>query len=194
MIKALACTQVCCFVRIFYPSVNDFQILALSRFHKKSPSALTLPYMPKIAPYIVTHLHQVHLLPETCHLLSINPPDFFSRTLPLTLPVLFATCDDKVLDYVSQEVNSSPSHLFIKHAREVVSYILLLPNQASVSKGLAFTAKTLSEAANSTITLQNICKMCLVPLIAELVFMSGDENPTMGQQVRTFYLARFTDV
>jgi serine/threonine-protein kinase ATR len=142
------------------------------------------PYINVIAPFLVSrwHSHPAILL-ECCRFLSITPADFISFTLPHTLPQLFGTCDSKALEKVSKDVAKDPSLLFISHAQDILAYVFLLQGQAPTNLALAFIMSLLtknSEKAN--IDIQSVIKSYLVPLLAKLVNVLGDED---GGKVQT---------
>ncbi|KAF9534591.1 hypothetical protein CPB83DRAFT_754578 [Crepidotus variabilis] len=152
------------------------QILSLSKHHKKAPYLLLLPYQDKIAPFIIERLPvQPDLLSEACRVMSSAPSDFINITLPYTLPIIFASCNQGVLDLVSREVPEFPKVL-INHFPTVLSHIFLLPSQAATTKGLNFVAKVVSDATKTTVTVQSVVKVSLVSLLGNLVMKMGDDD------------------
>jgi serine/threonine-protein kinase ATR len=162
--------------------------------------------MDQIAPFIIKRLPaQPDLLGEACRVMSIAPADFIVITLPRTLPSVFADCDRRVLDSMTQELSTKASSLFIKHSHNILAYIFRLPDQPSTTKALNFVIQILTEATtssidvrsvattssigvqtpitNSSIDILSVVKSCLVPMLAELVVVMGDERPEIAQQV-----------
>ncbi|KDR84098.1 hypothetical protein GALMADRAFT_219929 [Galerina marginata CBS 339.88] len=159
------------------------QILSIAKHYQKAPYSLILPYLDQVAPYIIKQLPiQRDLLGEACRVMSIAPADFIVTTLPRTLPDLFATCDQKVLDSITKELSTKASSLLVKHSHGILAHIFLLSSQVSTSKALHFVIKILNEATSSIIDIQSVVKSCVVPLLAELVVVMGDENPQVAQQ------------
>lgn len=148
--------------------------------------------MDQVAPYVIKELPlQPHFLRETCRIMSIAPDDFILISLPRTLPELFATCDQKVIDAIAKELETKVSTLLIQHSPGILARVFLLPSQASTTKALNFIIKTLtaaapSSASSSPIDVQSVVKSCLIPLLAELVVVLGDEHTGTAQQVHHF--------
>ncbi|KAF8961112.1 hypothetical protein BDZ97DRAFT_1664899 [Flammula alnicola] len=158
-------------------------ILAIAKHHQKAPYSLILPYLDQIAPFIIKRLStQPDLLGEACRVMSIAPADFIVITLPRTLPELFASCDQKALDSITKELSTKASTLLLKHSHGILASIFLLSSQAATTKALNFVIKVLTDATSSTIDIQSVVKSCVVPLLAELVVVMGDENAEMSQQ------------
>ncbi|KAF8165694.1 hypothetical protein B0H34DRAFT_690087 [Crassisporium funariophilum] len=159
------------------------QILAVTKHHNKTPYSLVLPFMDQIAPFIITRLStHPDLIGEACRLMSIAPADFIAITLPRTLPQLFASCDQRVLEIIAKESSLKASSLLLKHSHGILAHIFLLPNQASTTKALNFVIKILTDATNSSIDVQSVVKSCVVPLLAELVVVMGDDSMEVAQQ------------
>jgi serine/threonine-protein kinase ATR len=161
------------------------QVLAVTKHHKKSPYALIFPYMRQVAPFLIFRMcTKPSLLMESCRLMSISPTDFISVTLPRTLPQLFAGCELKVLEAIAKDLATKPSSLFLKHSHEVLAHVFLLQGPGQTNKALTFILKVLTDAAeNATIDIQNVVKSCVVPLLAELVIVMGDENAETAEMV-----------
>jgi len=159
------------------------QILVLTKHFKKTSYSLILPYMDQIAPFIITRLSsQPDLLGEACRLMPMAPIDFIGITLPRTLPELFANCDQRVLELIAKELSTKPSSLLLKHSHGILAH-LFLSDQATTTKALNFVIKVLTDATSSVIDIQSVVKSCIVPLLAELVVVMGDERPEVAQKV-----------
>ena len=159
------------------------KILTLTKHFKKTPYALILPYMDQIAPFIITRFSsEPDLLGEACRVMSIAPIDFIGITLPRTLPELFASCDQRVLELIAKELSTKASSLLLKHSHGILAHIFL-SNQATTTKALNFVIKILTDATSSDIDIQSVVKSCVVPLLAELVVVMGDERPEVAQKV-----------
>ncbi|EGO02217.1 hypothetical protein SERLA73DRAFT_104608 [Serpula lacrymans var. lacrymans S7.3] len=163
--------------------VAYLQLLELSKYHKKSPYSLVSPYMPRIAPFLVSRMcTQPSLLAETCRFISVSPGDFISVTLSKTLPQIFASCDSRVLEEMSSQLGTSNSNLFLRNSREVLAHVFLLQGPGQPSKALNFILKILSDAVvnlnidSSSIDVQSLVGSCRLPLLTELVIVLGDEN------------------
>ena len=139
--------------------------------------------MDQIAPFIITRFSsEPDLLGEACRVMSIAPIDFIGITLPRTLPELFASCDQRVLELIAKELSTKASSLLLKHSHGILAHIFL-SNQATTTKALNFVIKILTDATSSDIDIQSVVKSCVVPLLAELVVVMGDERPEVAQKV-----------
>jgi len=168
------------------------QILSISKHHQKAPYSLILPFFDQVAPFIVQRLPiQPDLLGEACRVMGIATADFIMITLPRTLPELFASCDQKVLDSITKEVSAKPSALLLKHSHKILAHIFLLPTQSLTNKALNFVVKVLIDATGSSIDIQSVVKSCVVPLFAELVVVMGDENEGIARQVSCHFTLCF---
>lgn len=117
--------------------------------------------------------------------MSIAPGDFIAITLPRTLPSVFGTCDQRVLNAISKELSRKPSNMLLKHCHIILAHIFLLSSQGATAKALNFVIQVLTaDATGSTIDIQSVVKSCVVPLLAALVVVMGDENNNIAQQAR----------
>jgi serine/threonine-protein kinase ATR len=163
------------------------KILAIAKHWQMAPYKLIHPYQDQIAPFIIKRLStQPDILGEACRVMAIAPADFITITLPHTLPQIFASCDQKVLDQITRALPTKASTLLLKHSHGILAHIFLLPSQAATTKALNFVIKVLTDATSSTIDIQSVVKSCVVPLLAELVVVMGDENTDMAKQVREY--------
>ncbi|KAE9410202.1 hypothetical protein BT96DRAFT_913020 [Gymnopus androsaceus JB14] len=159
------------------------QILAAVKSHNKTSAyPLLLPYMAKIAPFLVARMcSEPAILSETCRLMCISISDFLRTTMSKTLPSLFANQEYAVLEAIGKEVNHRPSTLFLHHCHEVLAHVFLLDSAKRTQVGLNSIASLLSSAASSggqktNVDIQGVVKSCLIPLLAELVTSLGDRN------------------
>ncbi|CAA7258548.1 unnamed protein product [Cyclocybe aegerita] len=158
-------------------------ILAIAKYHNKTPYSLVLPYLDQAAPFIIQRLPmQPVLLTEACRLMSIAPADFIMITLPHTLPEVFATGDQKVLDAITKELSTRAPALLLKHSHTILAHIFMLRSQSATTKALNFVVKVVNDASRSKIDIQSIVKSCVVPLLAELVMVMGDDNQDVARQ------------
>lgn len=133
------------------------------------------------------------MLAESCHFLSVAPSDFISATLHHTLPVLFASCDIKVLEQIAKQTSKKVSSLFLNHTADVLAHIFLLQGPAPTNKALNFILQLLRNAADgASIDIQTLVKSCLVPLLAQLVVCMGDEDLTKVELVSFWLLSLYT--
>lgn len=142
--------------------------------------------MDKVAPYLVARWHsQPTLLSEACRFISVPPVDYISSTLPRTLPHLFANCEQKALEKISNDLQSKLSNLFLQRSHEILAHIFLLENDHSTNKAIDFILRVLNQAAESAaIGIHSVIKSCVVPLLAILVNSLGDEDPAKVASVR----------
>jgi serine/threonine-protein kinase ATR len=138
-----------------------------------------------IAPFLVSRIcSQPSLLAESCRFLCVSPSDFLTANLPRTLPYLFGHCDRKVLETIARDLSKKVSMLFLNHSHEILAYVFQLSATGQTAKALAFILQILNDAAdNVTIDAQSVVKSCVVPLLAELVIVMGDENAERAEVV-----------
>ncbi|OBZ70466.1 Serine/threonine-protein kinase atr [Grifola frondosa] len=175
------------YMQVSYDSYFEIKFLvALAKYHKKTPYSLVSPFMDHIAPYLVARLcTQAYLLSEFCRFISVSPGDFLSVTLNRTLPQLFASCDLKVLEAISAEIGQTPAYLLIDQTHHILAYVFRLPNVGQINKVLAFILNILRSATrDDTIDTATLVRSCLVPLLGELVIVLGDENDDIVQTTR----------
>ncbi|KAF7432763.1 serine/threonine-protein kinase M1 [Pleurotus ostreatus] len=159
-------------------SLSYTQFLAVAKHLKRSPYNLVQPSMNMVAPFLVMRMvTQPGLLAETCRLISVNPTDFISTTLPRTLPQVFANSEARVLEKICQEVQMDSTQLFMKYAHDILAHVFLLPSQLATQQGLNFVKGVMNSGRNANSTpIHRIITSCLVPLLAELVVSLGDET------------------
>ncbi|KAF4575250.1 serine/threonine-protein kinase M1 [Pleurotus pulmonarius] len=159
-------------------SLSYTQFLAVAKYLKRSPYNLVQPSMNMVAPFLVMRMvTQPGLLAETCRLISVNPTDFISTTLPRTLPQVFANSEARVLEKICQEVQKDSIKLFMDHAHDILAHIFLLPSQLATQQGLNFVKGVVNSGRNTNSTpIRSIILSYVVPLLAELVASLGDES------------------
>ncbi|KIK96405.1 hypothetical protein PAXRUDRAFT_310274 [Paxillus rubicundulus Ve08.2h10] len=163
-------------------SVALGQLSELTKRYNKGPYALLLPYLHKIAPFIVSRkCTNPDLFAETCRFVSVYPTDFLAVTLSKTLPPLFADREARVLEDISGELGKKSSILFFNQAPRILAHILQLQGPGQTNQALDFILKVVvaeanEDSENSTIDIAAIVKSCLLPLLAELVVMLGDDG------------------
>jgi serine/threonine-protein kinase ATR len=167
------------------------QLLAVAKSHGKSPYTLVAPYLSLVAPLIVSRIcSQPSLLAESCRFLCISPSEFLSVTLSRTLPHLFAWCEYKALETIARDLSKKISSLFLNYSHNILAFVFQLPGQGPTQKSLDFILQVLRDAAdNVTIDVQSVVKSCVVPLLAELVIVMGDENEECAEMASTLLSA-----
>lgn len=161
-------------------------MLSVAKYHKKTPYTLILPFMDTVSPFLISRMcTQPLLLMEACRLMSVVPSDFISITLPRTLPQLFANCELKTIEAIAKDLSTKPSSLLLKHSPEILAHVFLLSGTGPTHKALTFIVKVLTDATQHTVSIdiQSVVKSCIVPLLAELVIVMGDENQEKVEMV-----------
>src|SRR6266404_6625051 len=162
--------------------------MSLAKFHGKTPYKLLDPYIGEIARYLITHWpHQPALLMETCRFVSQEPTEFISGTLVHTLPLLFASCNNVVIDKIAQTLGSSPSTLFLDFSRDVLTQVFLLPEQTQTDRALEFILQIMPTPSGGSINAQTLVRSCIVELLGTFVFMLGSEDRKKVDQVCLIY-------
>ncbi|KAJ3818475.1 hypothetical protein EV361DRAFT_810329 [Lentinula raphanica] len=163
------------------------QLVEATRNHKK-PSAypLLLPYMDKIAPFLVSQMcSQPALISETCRLMCISITDFLRITLPKTLPTVFAKQDHQLLEAMDKELAQTPASMFLHNSHIILAHAYRL--SVGTQDVLNFITRMLSSAAVSqngkrtVVDAQSITKACVIPLLADLVTSLGDHDEEVAQ-------------
>ncbi|KAG0703892.1 hypothetical protein DFH29DRAFT_981716 [Suillus ampliporus] len=154
------------------------QLLEIAKKQRKSPYVLVSPYISQVASFVVSRkCTNPTLIFETCRFLSVHPTDFISVTLSKTLPHLFANSEGKVLEDISKELGKTTPSLFLNHSHEILAHVYQQHGPAQTTRSLTFITNILSDAAAvGNIDIQSIVKSCVVPLLANLVVVLGDEN------------------
>ncbi|CCL98247.1 uncharacterized protein FIBRA_00241 [Fibroporia radiculosa] len=161
------------------------QLHALCKHHRKKPYNLVSPYMDRIAIFIISRMcTQPSLLIESSHFFGFTPHDFISVTLGDTLPQLFSSCDVRVLDAISKELNEKPYQLFLSFTHQILAHVFRLQGPGQTNKVLSFILKMLKDTAQSDIDLASVLRTCLVPLLVEIVIVMGHEDPDQAESAR----------
>ncbi|KAI9467128.1 hypothetical protein BJY52DRAFT_1423860 [Lactarius psammicola] len=154
------------------------QLMSLARFYGKTPYKLLDPYIGEIARYLITHWpHQPALLLETCRLVSQEPLEFITGTLVHTLPLLFASCNNVVIDKVAQSLGFSPSKLFLDFSKDILTLVFLLPEKTQTDNALEFILQIMPTSSGGSINAQTLVRSCIVELLGTFVFLLGSEDP-----------------
>ncbi|TFY78245.1 hypothetical protein EWM64_g5764 [Hericium alpestre] len=156
------------------------QLLSLAKYYRKSNYGLVIPYIDKIAPYLIQRWHShPALLMEACRFFKMSTSDFISYHLPRTLPDLFAACELKVLEKISKDLETEPSLLFLRHSEDVLAHVYLLTAPGKTNHVLKFIVKLVTDATEGqTVDITNILRSCIVPLLAKLVNVLGEDDQT----------------
>ncbi|KAJ3568764.1 hypothetical protein NP233_g5503 [Leucocoprinus birnbaumii] len=160
----------------------NIQLSELTKYHKKTPYTLVLPYLDHVAQFSISRISaSPSILTEACKFLSLAPGDFISVTASRTFPELFSRHDPKGVDAVARLVGHKASTLFLQHSPAILAKIFISP-QAQEAKAISFVLKILADASQSeVIDLQMIVRLSLVKLLGELVIYMGDENPEVAE-------------
>jgi serine/threonine-protein kinase ATR len=162
--------------------------MSLARFYGKTPYKLLDPYIAEIARFLITHWsQQPTLLLETCRLVSQEPSQFISGTLVHTLPLLFANCNNSVIDKIAQSLGLSPSTLFLDFSKDILTQVFLLPETTQTDNALEFILQIMPTPSGGSINAQTLVRSCFVELLGAFVFMLGSEDPKKVLQVRSQY-------
>lgn len=193
LLRGLAFSQVGETQKIPSFSMNNIettQLHLIAKHHKKTPYLLISPYMARISTFVVTRApEQPNILIETCRFLALSPPDFLSMTLVHTLPVLFGLQNLVALNSISKKLGKSKTSLFLVASSEILSHIFLLKNQEETESALSFVLETLGETVNkSNVSLHNIIRSCIIPLLGRLVVATGSDNQEFSQNVRGIFI------
>ncbi|KIK53267.1 hypothetical protein GYMLUDRAFT_77511 [Collybiopsis luxurians FD-317 M1] len=160
------------------------QILAAAKSHNKATAyPLLLPYMDKIAPFLVSRMcSQPMILAETCRLMGIGVSDFLRTTMAKTLPALFANREQAVLEAFGKQVAQKPATLFLHNAHEILAHVFRLDRRGT-HNAIEFITNFLSASSGgkSSVDVQSLVKSCVIPLLAELVTSLGDRNTQVVQ-------------
>lgn len=168
-------------------SLTDLQLRGLANFYKKTPYALVDPFLPQLAPFLMSKLaSQPTLMSETCRFLGLKPDGFIYATLDYTLPQLFATYNDKAIKAVIDQGGINIVSLFMEHAHRILAYAFRLQAPGQTHKVLNFTVGLLKDLSQSNLELDvsRLVASCRTQLFTELVIALGDEDPDLADYVR----------
>lgn len=135
--------------------------------------------MDRVAPFLVSRFcTQPAVITETCRLMSMSMATFISMTRPKTYPQLFANCEHKVLQRIAKELEVPIHGLYFPDSAQILAYVFQLQAPGQTQKALKFigdmVANNLEEG--TVVTSKQLVKMCLVPLLAELVVETGHSH------------------
>ncbi|KAH9179575.1 hypothetical protein EDB89DRAFT_2110934 [Lactarius sanguifluus] len=154
------------------------QLMSLARFYGKTPYKLLDPYIGEIARYLITQWpHQPALLLETCRLVSQEPAEFISGTLVHTLPFLFASCNNAVIEKIAQIMGLFPSNLFLDFSKDILTQVFLLPEKTQTDNALEFILQVMPTPSGGSINAQTLVRSCTSELLGTFVFLLGSEDP-----------------
>ncbi|KAH9002229.1 hypothetical protein EDB86DRAFT_3063350 [Lactarius hatsudake] len=154
------------------------QLMSLARFYGKTPYKLLDPYIGEIARYLITQWpHQPALLLETCRLVSQEPAEFISGTLVHTLPFLFASCNNAVIEKIAQIMGLFPSKLFLDFSKDILTQVFLLPEKTQTDNALEFILQVMPTPSGGSINAQTLVRSCTSELLGTFVFLLGSEDP-----------------
>lgn len=147
--------------------------------------AVMLPYFDQIAPFLVLRMcTHPELLAESCRIMHVSPEDFISTTLSRTLPHLFAACEVRVIEAIGNTLNSKPSTLLLNHSPDILAHLFLLRGPGQTDKAMTTLLDVLMDSANQKgIDTQSVVRSSIVQLIAQLVIVTGDEDPDTANSV-----------
>lgn len=124
-----------------------------------------------------------------CLFLCVYPNDFLSITRPHALPHLFAEREVRVLEEISSELGKKLSILFLGDASQILSHVFRLQGPGQTNQALDFIVKIVradaDEANRRSIDIRSIVHSNLLPLLADLMVVLGNENPDDAASVST---------
>lgn len=116
-----------------------------------------------------------------CQFLGIYPNSFLSITRPHVLPHLFAEHEVRVLEEIASELGKKLSILFFGDASLILSHVFRLQGPGQTNKALEFIVNTVradaDEVNRRSIDIRGIVHSNLLPLLADLMTVLGNENP-----------------
>ncbi|KAG9317708.1 hypothetical protein JVU11DRAFT_1921 [Chiua virens] len=158
------------------------QLIALTKWHKKPPHGFLLPFLPRIAPFVVARkCTHPELLTEICQFLGVSSNSFLSVTRAHVLPYLFAEREVRVLEEIANELDKKLSILFMTDAPQILSCVFRLQGPGQTNQALDFIVKIvradLDEVDGRSVDIRGIVHGQLLPLLADLMVVLGNENP-----------------
>ena len=141
------------------------------------------PKLHRNAPRLVMRASsQPLVLGETCRFIGVTTSQFISLTQSGILPRLFAACDLRTLQLVSEELGTPLPTLFMKYGAPILAYIFSQPT--GHTKMTNFVVSTLAVTPGSeSIDLASIVKSYFVNLLAEIIAMMGEETEGSNEKV-----------
>lgn len=159
----------------------------MASFYKKTPYGLVDPFLPQLAPFLVSRIvSQPTLVSETCRFLGLKPDGLIYATLNYTLPQLFAAYNDKAIKALVAQIKGNVVSLFMEHAHNILAYAFRLQAPGQTHKVLNFTVGLLKDMSQSSFDLDvsSLVASCRIQLFTELVIALGDEDPDLADYVR----------
>ncbi|KAG5654241.1 hypothetical protein H0H81_005928 [Sphagnurus paluster] len=185
--------QVLCFLIAQLGSQNPvikglayIKIDAVKQAANKTVYSLLGRHIDRVAPFLVSrYFTQPGLLTETCRLMGMSTATFISMTRHQTYPRLFATCDIKVLQAISRDLEVPVSGLYLPEAPQILAHIFRLPGDEETKKALEFIERIISEHLpnGKKITVRELVKSSQVQVLAELVVDMGYEHKAEAAEV-----------
>ncbi|KAH9077054.1 hypothetical protein EDB83DRAFT_2504335 [Lactarius deliciosus] len=126
--------------------------------------------------------HQPALLLETCRLVSQEPAEFISGTLVHTLPFLFASCNNAVIERIAHIMGLFPSKLFLDFSKDILTQVFLLPEKTQTDNALEFILQVMPTPSGGSINAQTLVRSCTSELLGTFVFLLGSEDPKKAMQ------------
>lgn len=127
-----------------------------------------------------------------CQFLGAYPNSFLSITRPHALPHLFAEREIKVLEEIASELGKKLSILFLGDASQILAHVFRLQGPGQTNQALDFIVKIVradaDEVNRRSIDIRGIVHSNLLPLLADLMVVLGNENPDDAASVSTHYL------
>lgn len=164
------------------------QIISMAHHHKKkTPYALILPYLEKVATLIVDHMcTQPEIVEDACQLMQVSSNNFLSITLPKTLPPVLVRCDAKTLDMLARHLDKEQHALFVGEGMHLhLAPIFLLKTPEETNKSIDFILGILNQATSIVIDLRQVLPGCTTPLLTEIIVEMGDINPNKAGLARS---------
>ncbi|KAF8138751.1 hypothetical protein EV363DRAFT_1394182 [Boletus edulis] len=158
------------------------QLIGLTKRYKKPPQGFLSPFLPRIAPFVIVRkCTNPELFAEMCKFLGVYPNSFLSITRPHALPLLFAEREVRVLEEMASELGKRLSILFFGDASQILSHVFRLQGPGQTHQALDFIVNIVRTDADETnrrsIDIRSIVHSNLLPLLADLMVVLGNENP-----------------
>lgn len=116
-----------------------------------------------------------------CQFLGVYPNSFLSITRPHALPHLFAEREVRVLEEAASELGKKLSILFLGDASQILAHVFRLQGPGQTNQALDFIVKIVradaDEVNRRSIDIRGIVHSNLLPLLADLMVVLGNENP-----------------
>lgn len=123
-----------------------------------------------------------------CQFLGVYPNSFLSITRSHALPHLFAEREVRVLEEIASELGKKLSILFFGDASLILSHVFRLQGPGQTNQALDFIVKMVradaDEANRRAIDIRGIVHSNLLPLLADLMVVLGNDNPDDVASVR----------